>query len=148
VPCSSLLSAFLQGKPVFASLYCDSLALSLQHLDGLRTRTMSMFRSGIPGRPPIFHAINHTNRFHTDRTVVPQNTDDYESLNYDGAPALGSESTQPHGAWSRPYQAGYVVSYGVKFSSEKLLAVSPSLTCFLTTHFVLFLSNSHHHQLD
>jgi hypothetical protein len=122
VPFSSLLSAFLLafGELVFASLYFHSLALSLQLLDGLRTRTMSTFQSEILGRSLIFRIINHSNRFHSDRIAVPQNKDNYEALNYDAAPPLVSERTQPHGAWSRPYQAGYVVSYSVKSLSQEL----------------------------
>ena len=58
---------------------------------------------------------------------MPQNTDDYEAWNYDAAPPLGPQRTRPHGAWSQPYQAGYVVSYSVKLSSQQLLAVPPIL---------------------
>jgi len=74
MPFSSLLSAFLlaSGKLIFSSLYFHSLVLSLQHPDGLRIRII--FQLGIPGRPPIFHTINHSNRFYSNWIAVPQKT--------------------------------------------------------------------------
>jgi len=55
---------------------------------------------------------------------MPQNTDDYEAWNYDAAPPLGPQRTRPHGAWSQPYQAGYVPSPSIR--ADPMLSASSS----------------------